>query len=149
MAEGLVKGEGFAVDASIIRADASEDNAVEAANLIDWSDPKTASRPVTEYLNAFDQDGAPRKKISLTDPTARWTAAIWGQARCTWATNYLLDVETSVIIDVEPTPAYRKAEVEAAQKNDRPNQRSGWIKTKTPDGRRRLWISRSSRLDGR
>ena len=79
------------------------------------SDPNIASRPVTEYLDAIDQDGAPRKKISLTDPTARWTAAIGGQARFTWATNYLLDVETSVIVDVEPTPAYRKAEVEAAK----------------------------------
>ena len=115
MSEGLVKGEGFAVDASMIRADASEDNAVEAGEPIDWSDPKIASRPVTEYLDAIDQDGAPRKKISLTDPTARWTAAIGGQARFTWATNYLIDVETSVIVDVEPTPAYRKAEVEAAK----------------------------------
>ena len=115
MAQGLVKGEGFAVDASMIRADASEDNAVEAGEPIDWSDPKIASRPVTEYLDAIDQDGTPRKKISLTDPTARWTAAIGGQARFTWATNYLLDVETSVIVDVEPTPAYRKAEVEAAK----------------------------------
>ena len=115
MSEGLVKGEGFAVDASMIRADAGEDHAVEGGEAVDWSDPKIASRPVTEYLDAIDQDGAPRKKISLTDPTARWTAAIGGQARFTWATNYLLDVETSVIVDVEPTQAYRKAEVEAAK----------------------------------
>jgi len=93
MGEGLVKGEGFAVDASMIRADASEDNAVEKGEPIDWSDPKVAKRPVAEYLDAIDQDTAPRKKISLTDPTARWTAAIGGQARFTWATNYLLDVE--------------------------------------------------------
>jgi transposase len=115
MIEGLVKGEGFAVDASMIRADASEDNAIERGTPIDWSDPKIASRPVAEYLDAIDQDGAPRKKISLTDPTARWTAAIGGQARFTWATNYLLDVETSVIVDVEATPAYRIAEVDAAK----------------------------------
>jgi len=116
MSEGLVKGEGFAVDASMIRADASEDNAVERGVPIDWSDPKIASRPVAEYLDAIDQDGAPRKKISLTDPTARWTAAIGGQARFTWATNYLLDVETSIIVDVEATPAYRIAEVDAAKR---------------------------------
>ena len=82
---------------------------------VDWPDPKIASRPVTEYLNAIDQEGAPRKKISLTDPTARWTAAVGGRARFTWSTNYLLDIETSVIVDVEATQAYRKSEVNAAR----------------------------------
>jgi len=115
MSEGLVKGEGFAVDASLIRADASEDRAVEKGDPVDWSDPKIASRPVTEYLNAIDQDDTPRKKVSLTDPTARWTAAVGGKARFTWSTNYLLDVETSVIMDVEATPAHRTAEVDAAK----------------------------------
>jgi transposase len=85
MSEGLVKGEGFAVDASLIRADASEDRAVEQGEPVDWSDPKIASRPVTEYLDAIDQaepeNSAPRKKVSLTDPTARWTAAVGGKAR--------------------------------------------------------------------
>ena len=119
MSEGLVKGEGFAVDASLIRANASEVRAVDKGDPIDWSDPKIASRPVTEYLNAIDQardeDEAPRKKISLTDPTARWTAAVGGRARFTWSTNYLLDIETSVIVDVEATQAYRKSEVNAAR----------------------------------
>jgi len=115
MNEGLVKGEGFAVDASLIRADASEIRSVDKDDPIDWSDPAIASRPVSEYLDAIDQDGAPRKKISLTDPSARWTAAVGGRARFTWSTNYLLDVETSVIVDVEATPAYRVSEVEAAR----------------------------------
>ena len=132
MSEGLVKGEGFAVDASLIRADASEIRSIDKDDPIDWSDPKIASRPVTEYLDAIAQaeelskerakdpsyeqkDEAPRKKISLTDPTARWTAAVGGRARFTWSTNYLLDIETSVIVDVEATQAYRKSEVDAAQ----------------------------------
>lgn len=115
MSEGLVKGEGFAVDASLIRADASEARAAELGDPIDWTDPEIASRPVAEYLDAIDQEGAPRKKISLTDPSARWTAAIGGRARFTWSTNYLLDVETSVIVDVEATPAYRISEVNAAR----------------------------------
>jgi len=119
MSEGLVKGEGFAVDASLIRADASEDRAVEKGEPVDWSDPKIASRPVTEYLDAIDQteteNSTPRKKVSLTDPIARWTAAVGGKARFTWSTNYLLDVETSVIMDVEATPAHRTAEVDAAK----------------------------------
>jgi len=115
MDEGLVKGEGFAVDASLIRADASEMRSIDKDDPIDWSDPAIASRPVSEYLDAIDEDGAPRKKISLTDPSARWTAAVGGRARFTWSTNYLLDVETSVIVDVEATPAYRVSEVEAAR----------------------------------
>ncbi len=115
MSEGLVKGEGFAVDASLIRADASEIRSIDKDDPIDWSDPAIASRPVSEYLDAIDEDGAPRKKISLTDPSARWTAAVGGRARFTWSTNYLLDVETSVIVDVEATPAYRVSEVEAAR----------------------------------
>ena len=115
MREGLVKGEGFAVDASLIRANASEARAIDKGDTIDWSDPTIASRPVTEYLDAIDQEGAPRKKISLTDPSARWTAAVGGRARFTWSTNYLLDIETSVIVDVEATPAYRVSEVNAAR----------------------------------
>lgn len=118
MSEGLVKGEGFAVDASLIRANASEARAVDKGDPIDWSDLKIASRPVTEYLEAIDQaqeEEAPRKKTSLTDPTARWTAAVGGRARFTWSTNYLLDIETSVIVDVEATQAYRKSEVHAAR----------------------------------
>ena len=115
MREGLVKGEGFAVDASLMRANASEARAVDRGDTVDWSDPTIASRPVSEYLDAIDQDGAPRKKISLTDPSARWTAAVGGRARFTWSTNYLLDIETSVIVDVEATPAYRVSEVNAAR----------------------------------
>ena len=115
MSEGLVKGEGFAVDASLIRANASEARAVDRGDPVDWCDPEIASRPVTEYLDAIDEDGAPRKKISLTDPSARWTAAVGGRARFTWSTNYLLDIENSVIVDVEATPAYRVSEVNAAR----------------------------------
>lgn len=126
MREGLVKGEGFAVDASLIRANASEARAVDRGDPVDWSDPTIVSRPVTEYLDAIDQEGAPRKKISLTDPTARWTAAVGGRARFTWSTNYLLDIETSVIVDVEATQAYRVSEVNAARVMiDRTEERFG------------------------
>lgn len=118
--------EGFAVDASLIRANASEARAVDRGGPVDWSDPKIASRPVTEYLDAIDQEGAPRKKISLTDPTAHWTAAVGGRARFTWSTNYLLDIETSVIVDVEATQAYRVSEVNAARVMiDRTEERFG------------------------
>ena len=80
MAEGLVKGEGFATDASLIRADASRKRSVGGDQDINWSDPALASRPVAEYLDAVDVQNAPPKTISLTDPGARWTSAMGGPA---------------------------------------------------------------------
>ena len=51
------------------------------------------------------------KRLSLTDPLSRWTAAPGGPAFFAYSTNYLIDVEHGVIMDVEPTPAHRTAEV--------------------------------------
>jgi hypothetical protein len=75
MSEGLVGGEGFAIDASIIKADASRQRGVDASDDTDWCDPKVATRPVREYIAALDgqtiQSGIPATKISLTDPASR------------------------------------------------------------------------------
>jgi len=81
MAAGLVKGEGFAVDASIIKADASRQRGV-AGDEIDWRDPALSSRTVREYLEALDEEAlaeALPRKISLTDPLARWLAGLQHQ----------------------------------------------------------------------
>jgi transposase len=59
MAAGLVKGAGFAVDASIIKADASRQRGV-AGDEVDWSDPKLSSRAVREYLEALDEEALAR-----------------------------------------------------------------------------------------
>src|SRR5476651_2909760 len=84
MAEGLVGGEGFAVDASIIRADASRHRTA-----VDGSEglpPEVASRAVREYLAVLDEEafGAATevtpKYLSLSDPASRWTAAQAGPA---------------------------------------------------------------------
>jgi transposase len=115
MAEGLVKGEGFATDASLIRADASRKRAASGDEEIDWSAPALASRPVGEYLDAVDQENRPPKTISLTDPGARWTAAMGGPATFAWSLNYLIDVQAAVIVDVEPTTALRNAEVDSTK----------------------------------
>jgi transposase len=76
MAEGLVRGEGFATDASPIRADASRKRSADGDEDIDWSDPTLASRPVAEYLDGVERQNKPPKTISLTDPGARWTSAL-------------------------------------------------------------------------
>ena len=117
MAAGLVKGEGFAVDASIIKADASRQRGV-AGDEVDWNDPKLSSRAVREYLEALDEEAlaeALPKKISLTDPQSRWTAAPGGPAFFAYSTNYLIDTEHGVIMDVEATPAHRTAEVDSTR----------------------------------
>src|SRR5450755_4557046 len=50
--EGLVGGEGFAIDASLVKADANRQRGVPGAEA-DWSDRPSISRPVREYLAAL------------------------------------------------------------------------------------------------
>lgn len=126
MAEGLVKGEGFATDASLIRADASRQRAAAADETIDWSDPAIATRATREYIDALDLQAFPAKSVSLTDPGSRWTAAMGGPAYFAWSTNYLIDVERAVIVDVEPSTANRTAEIDASKLMiDRTEERFG------------------------
>ena len=118
MAEGLVGGEGFAIDASIIKADANRQRGVNPYEVIDWGESKSVTRPVREYLDRLDEangDKSPPKKISLTDPAAQWTAAPGGPAFYAYSTNYLIDVDDRIIVDVEATPAHRTAEVNATK----------------------------------
>jgi hypothetical protein len=56
------------------------------------------------------------KFVSPSDPAARWTGAHGGQAYFAYSTNYLVDVENSIIVDVEATTAVRQAEVLAAKR---------------------------------
>jgi transposase len=118
MAAGLVKGEGFAVDASIVAADASAQRGEPGEAKIDWADPVLSTRAVREYLEALDDEALAEtmpKRISLTDPLARWTAAPGGPAFFAYSTNYLIDTAHGVILDVEATPAHRTAEVESTK----------------------------------
>ena len=55
MNAGLVKGEAFAVDASVIEADASRYHA-KAPDEIDWSLPERHTRAVAEFLGALDDE---------------------------------------------------------------------------------------------
>jgi len=118
MAAGLVKGEGFAVDASVVAADASRQRGVPSSQAVDWKDPLLSTRAVREYLEALDAESLAQalpKNISLTDPQSRWTAAPGGPAFYAYSTNYLVDAEHGVILDVQATPAHRTAEVESAK----------------------------------
>ncbi len=123
MTEGLVRGEGFAVDARIIKADANRQRGVPGAEAARWSLGDAQSRAVREYLQGLeeanpDQQSDPQampKNISPTDPTARWTAAPGGPAFFAYSTDYLIDLQAGIIVDVEATPALRNEEVDSTR----------------------------------
>src|SRR5271154_6241308 len=117
MKEGIVGGEAFAVDASVIVADAHRRRGVAKVEDLD----PTSSRAVAEYLSVLDDaafGGATPvepKSISPTDPAARYTAAANTPAVYAYSDNYLIDLKNAVIMDVEATTAIRQAEVGAAK----------------------------------
>jgi transposase len=119
MDAGLVKGEGFAVDASVIEADASRYHGVTPEEA-DWSAPERQTRAVAEFLGALDDDDPtadrkPPKVISLSDPSSAWTAKANKRVQFGYGLNYLIDIENAVIVDVEATPARTYDEVAAAR----------------------------------
>lgn len=117
LSEGLVGGEGFATDASVVKADASRQCGVPGVDA-HWDRSGPLTRPVREYLQALDAaelERTPPKKVSLTDPASQWTAAPGGPAFYAYSTNYLIDTQAGVIVDVEATPAHRTAEVNATR----------------------------------
>jgi IS5 family transposase len=117
IAAGLVGGEGFAVDASLIVADANKQRSIPGAEWKSTVDPRGASRATKEYLATLDDAafGAASvvtpKFISPSDPAAQWTGAMRGPAFFAYADNYLVDVKVGIIVDVEATRAIRQAEV--------------------------------------
>jgi hypothetical protein len=136
MAAGLVKGEGFAVDASVIEANASRYHGKAPAE-IDWTEKQRQKRAVAEYLAALkaeaadevdDGDGGgseskrprryerkPPKVISPSDPQSAWTAKANKRVQFGYGLNYLIDIENAVIVEVEATPARTYDEVAATQ----------------------------------
>jgi transposase len=121
IAAGLVGGEGFAVDASLVVADANKQRSIPGNDWHKKRDPAKASRAVKEYLATLDDaafgaasDVTP-KFVSQSDPAAQWTGAMRGPAFFAYADNYLIDVKFGVIVDVEASRAIRQAEVGAAK----------------------------------
>lgn len=118
---GLVGGTGFAVDASLIAADANKCRSTPGEK---WSrdiDPATVERAVQDYLANLDNpawgaasDVVP-KFVAPADPAAQWTGALRNAAFFAYADNYLIDVKFGIIMDVEASRAIRQAEVGASQ----------------------------------
>ena len=146
--EGLVGGEGFAVDASLIAADANKQRSVPGDEWHPDDLGPDAGQAVRAYLATLDDaafgaaSAAKPKFISPSDPAAQWTGAHKGHAFFAYATNYLIDTENAVILDVEASRAIRQAEVGASRTMiDRTNERFGlkpgiWRPTAPMDRRR-------------
>ena len=65
------------MDASILKADPSRQRGVTGDEQGNWSDPALSIRAVREYFEGLDEEALAEtlpKRLSLTDPQARWTA---------------------------------------------------------------------------
>jgi hypothetical protein len=118
---GLVGGEGFAVDASLIVADANKQRSTPGPRWNKELDAEAVSRATKEYPATLDDaafgaasEVAP-KFVSPSDPAAQWTGAHRGPAFFAYSDNYLIDLKFGVIMDVEASRAIRQAEVGAAK----------------------------------
>src|SRR6202035_1748417 len=121
MAMGLVKGEGFAVDASVMEANASRCHG-KAPGELDWTEKQRQKRAVAEYLAALEAEATikndasddeagggpegrrprryerkPPKVISPSDPQSAWTAKANKRVQFGYGLNYLIDIENAVI----------------------------------------------------
>jgi hypothetical protein len=117
---GLVKGEGFAVDASVMEANASRYHGKTPEEIV-WAEPDPQSRAVKEYLAGLDVDAQPNpdrkppKLISPSDPCSAWTAKANKRVQFGYGLNYLIDIANAIIVDIEPTPARTYDEVESTK----------------------------------
>jgi transposase len=119
MDAGLVKGDGFAVDASVMEANASRYHG-KAPDEIDWSLPERQTRAAAEFLAGLDDEDPdanrkPPKLISPSDPCSAWTAKANKRVQFGYGLNYLIDIAHAIIVDVEPTPARTYDEVESTK----------------------------------
>jgi len=82
IAAGLVGGEGFAVDASLIQADADKHRSIPGTEWNRDIDPEQAQGAVKEYLATLDvrptarQPTSRRSSSQPSDPAAQWTGAL-------------------------------------------------------------------------
>ena len=123
IAAGLVGGEGSAVDASLIQADANKQRSIAGQDWRKNRDSQRPSRAVKEYLASLDDAawGAASevvpKFVSPSDPAAR-TRAHKGPAFFAYSGNYLIDVKFGVVVDVEASRSIRQAEVGADRRTE-------------------------------
>ncbi len=122
---GFVGGQAAAVDGSTIAADASRERKDQPeAMQKTWAAKEEIARPVRDYLDQLaaeagevpegPQHKAP-KYLSETDPQSAWSIKD-GPGRFSYETNYLIDTDHGIIMDVEATSARLSQEIVAAKK---------------------------------
>jgi hypothetical protein len=131
---GLVGGEAFSVDASLIKADVNKTRRLPGDQPITWPKAEEASHAVREYIAALDaansdkdgdEDGdgssegslrrKPPKEVSLTDPQATWVARPGVDPFFAYDANYLIDNKAGIILDAVGTRANRAVEIAVTQ----------------------------------
>jgi transposase len=124
---GLVGGEAFSIDASLIKADVDKHKRIPDGNTTPWPNTEQSSRAVREYIEALDaasreqeegrvsqsnerDGGEKRKEVSLIDPQATWIARKGIDTTFYYDANYLIDNRFGIIVDAEGTRANRREE---------------------------------------
>jgi IS5 family transposase len=134
IAAGLVGGEAFSIDASLIKADVDKKKRVPGDQPVAWPKAEEASHVVREYLAALDaarndeesddgdggesssgRGGKPSKQVSLTDPQAAWVTRKGIDPFFAYDANYLIDNKVGIILDAEGTRANRIEEIAITQ----------------------------------
>src|SRR6187401_2358787 len=134
IAAGLVGGESFSIDASLIKADVDKKKRLPGDQPIAWPKAEEASHAVREYIAALDAasdaqvgdggdgDGSrpsnhrrkPPKEVSLTDPQATWVTRPGVDPFFAYDANYLIDNKAGIILDAAGTRANRSDEMAIA-----------------------------------
>jgi IS5 family transposase len=132
---GLVGGEAFSIDASLIKADVDKMKRTPGDRPIAWPKAEEASHAVREYIAALDVasedqvgdggdgDGSsqsghrrkPPKEVSLTDPQATWVTRPGVDPFFAYDANYLIDNKAGIILDAVGTRANRAVEIAVTQ----------------------------------
>jgi len=130
IAAGLVGGDAFSVDASLIKADVNKRKRSSAEAAPRWQAVDQASRAVREYIAVLDaasaeraadgggngrRDGETRKEISETDPQATWIARKGIDTTFYYDANYLIDNRFGIIVDAEGTRSSLREETTIAE----------------------------------
>ena len=78
-------------------------------------DGKLRQRDATHTFGEIFRTVRPALYASLTDPAAAWTNKRQMKIGFAYGTNYLIDLQRAIIVDVEATPVRRTAEVAATK----------------------------------
>ena len=134
IAAGLVGGEAFSIDASLIKADVDRKKRIPGDQPLALPKAEEASHAVREYLATLDAAGddedrggdgggsregghrrKPPKEVSLTDPQSTWVARAGLDPFFAYDANYLIDNKVGIILDAVGTRANRAVEIAVTQ----------------------------------